>query len=279
MATNRDPQHPPSHPPPALNTAINAALARRRASSTLRRLSLVPSSSTDFSSNDFLSLSTTSELRRRYVAELDRYPNLALGSGGSRLLDGNTTYAESLERDIADFHHADTALLTTSGFDANVAIFSTLPQPGDIMIYDELIHASVHDGMRMSRVPRQQRYSFAHNDVSSFSSLLSHIIPTHPSVLASSSSIFVALEAIYSMDGDVAPLQQILSEIDRLVPARQRQNIHLILDEAHATGVLGPNGRGLVNALGLEDRISVRLHTFGKALSANGAAILCSTLR
>lgn len=260
----------------ALDTAIADSLTRRRHSSTLRRLTLPAKESVDFSSNDFLSLSTSSELRRRYLAELSSCPDFPLGSGGSRLLDGNTNYAEALESQIAAFHGASTALLANSGFDANSAIFSTLPQPGDLIVYDALIHASVHDGMRASRVPTAHRFSFQHNDVDSFASILRHLL-THSLPFASGrSSLFVALEAIYSMDGDVAPLSAIISTIDTLVPAPLRRNIHLVVDEAHATGVLGPRGSGLVCSLNLESRISVRLHTFGKALGAHGAAILCS---
>ena len=260
----------------ALDSAINTALTRRRRSSTLRRLTLAPHHSIDFSSNDFLSLSTSADLRERYLTELASRPAFPLGSGGSRLLDGNTTYAESLEQHIAAFHHAPTALLANSGFDANVAIFSTLPQPGDVIIYDSLIHASVHDGMRASRLPATHRLSFTHNDVASFSAVLSHVLSSFPALSTGKSSLFLALEAIYSMDGDVAPLPALISALDAQSPPSLRRNTHIIIDEAHATGVLGPSGRGLVCALGLEARVSVRLHTFGKALAANGAAILCA---
>ncbi|GAM83295.1 hypothetical protein ANO11243_012820 [Dothideomycetidae sp. 11243] len=268
--------HKKPPPPPVLDSAITSSLTRRRHSSTLRRLTLPPQDSIDFSSNDFLSLASSADLRQRYLAELTLCPTFPLGSGGSRLLDGNTPYAESLENLIADFHNAPTALLANSGFDANVAIFSTLPQPGDVIVYDELIHASVHDGMRASRIPSSHRFSFRHNDVSAFSSVLKHILSHVPSILAGKASLFIALEAIYSMDGDITPLAALISTLDALAPPQVQRNTHIVIDEAHATGVLGPRGRGLVCALGLEHRISIRLHTFGKALAANGAAILCS---
>ncbi|KAG8630722.1 hypothetical protein KVT40_002341 [Elsinoe batatas] len=262
-------------PPSALDRAITTSLERRHQSSTLRRLTLPGPNAVDFSSNDFLSLSHSPLLKARFLSELSS-STLPLGSGGSRLLDGNTSYAISLERLISGFHKSETCLLTNSGFDANAAIFSTLPQPTDIILYDSLIHASVHDGMRASRVPSTQRFSFSHNSLPAFTSTLQSILSTFPSILSGSSSLFIALEAIYSMDGDLAPLSPILSTIDSLIPLPARQNIHLVLDEAHSTGVLGPQGRGLACSLGLEHRISIRLHTFGKSLSANGAAILCS---
>ncbi|KAF4556262.1 Aminotransferase class I and II-like protein 7 [Elsinoe fawcettii] len=262
-------------PPSALDRAITTALDRRHQTSTLRRLSLPNPDSKDFSSNDFLSLSHSPLLKARYLSELSS-SQLPLGSGGSRLLDGNTPYAVALEKLISEFHHSETCLLTNSGFDANAAIFSTLPQPTDIILYDSLIHASVHDGMRSSRVPSTQRFSFAHNCLTSFHATLSTILTTFPSVLSGTASVFIALEAIYSMDGDIAPLHPIVTTIDTLIPPSVRHNIHLVLDEAHSTGVLGPQGRGLACSLGLASRISIRLHTFGKSLSANGAAILCS---
>ncbi|PNS21341.1 5-aminolevulinic acid synthase [Sphaceloma murrayae] len=266
-------QEPP--PQSALDRTITSALDRRQHASTLRKLSLPSPDAVDFSSNDFLSLSHSPLLKARFLTELQS-ASLPLGSGGSRLLDGNTSYAISLEQSIAEFHNAPTCLLANSGFDANTAIFCTLPQPTDIILYDSLIHASVHDGMRSSRVPSTQRFSFSHNSLISFHSTLSTIIATFPGILSGHSSIFIALEAIYSMDGDVAPLPSIIRTIDTLIPRHILPNIHLVLDEAHSTGVLGPQGRGLVSSLGLEHRVSIRLHTFGKSLSANGAAILCS---
>ncbi|TKX24588.1 aminotransferase-like protein 2 [Elsinoe australis] len=263
-------------PPSALDRAITTALDRRHQNSTLRRLSLPAADAVDFSSNDFLSLSHSPLLKQRFLSELSSQPSTPLGSGGSRLLDGNTSYALSLESLIATFHNAPCVLLTNSGFDANSAIFSTLPQPQDILLYDSLIHASVHDGMRASRVPSTQRFSFSHNSLPSFHATLTTILATFPGIKSGTSSIFLALEAIYSMDGDLAPLTPILSTIDAIVPPSIRHNIHIVLDEAHSTGVQGPSGRGLASALSLENRISIRLHTFGKSLSSNGAAILCS---
>lgn len=255
---------------------MSQALNRRRQQSTLRSLTIAPPNAVDFSSNDFLSLATSRELRSRFLQELDSSPTLQahLGSGGSRLLDGNSAYAESLEREIAHFHRAPAALLCNSGYDANVGLFSTLPQPGDLVIYDELIHASVHDGLRLARTGRPA-VPFAHNDVSALKATLETHLASDPTLAAGRRNLFIAVEAVYSMDGDVAPLAAIVALTRSLLP---HGNAHLVVDEAHSTGVLGPGGRGLVCALGLEAAVAVRLHTFGKALAAQGAALLCAPL-
>jgi 8-amino-7-oxononanoate synthase len=256
-----------------LNDALTDALDKRKAQGTIRNLSIQPPVSVDFSSNDFLSLATSQELRELYLEELRTGPSTVhLGSGGSRLLDGNSTYAEQLEDDIATFHHAEKGLLCNSGFDANAGLFSCLPQPGDAIIYDEFIHASVHDGMRLSRAG--QRLAFAHNSAAALNATLDELLRSDGETKAGRRNVFIAVEAVYSMDGDVAPLKEIVRVMRELLPLG---NGHLIVDEAHSNGVLGPQGRGLVCELGLEKEVSVRLHTFGKALACNGGmAIHCS---
>ena len=186
-----------------------------------------------------------------------------LGSTGSRLLDGNSVLAEDLERRIADFHRGPAALLVNSGFDANVSIFSCIPQPGDIVVYDQLIHASVHDGIKSSRVDKA--IAFAHNSVEDLQRILTHLKPEVDE--KPYRSVFVAVESLYSMDGDLAPLQEI---VELLTVLFHQKNAHLIVDEAHSTGVYGKNGRGRVCQLGLEEKVFLRLHTFGKALACNG---------
>lgn len=240
-------------------TRLSQLLDSRKRKSRFRQLKSSPVGTVDFSSNDFLSLATTSAFRDDFLAELQRVTR-PVGSTGSRLLDGNSTYAERLERDIASFHGAETALLTNSGFDANVSIFMCLPQPEDVIVYDELIHASVHDGMRQSRA--KECVCFKHNDVSDLRQILQELASS-----PSTQNIFVAAETVYSMEGDIAPLKEIVDLIDELFPAR---NCHLIVDEAHATGVYGVDGRGIISQLGLEKKVFVRLHTFGKALACNG---------
>lgn len=249
-----------------LHSALAEALNKRKSQGTIRNLSIQPPESVDFSSNDFLSLASSQELRDLYLEELRTGPSTAhLGSGGSRLLDGNSTYAEQLEDDIAKFHRAEKGLLCNSGFDANAGLFSCLPQPGDAIVYDEFIHASVHDGMRLSRAGR--KLPFAHNSSKALNATLIQLINDDNQIRAGQRNVFIAVEAVYSMDGDVAPLVEIVRIMRELLP---HGNGHLIVDEAHSNGVLGPQGRGLVCELGLENEVSVRLHTFGKALACNG---------
>lgn len=249
-----------------LEDAIAGSLERRRSQATIRSLTTNHPNSADFSSNDFLSLATSSELKTLFLDELRDGPsNSSLGSGGSRLLDGNSTYAERLEGDIAAFHGAEAGLLCNSGFDANVGLFSCLPQPGDIIVYDEYIHASVHDGMRLSRAGKC--VYFGHNDVSALRAVLQQCMDGDDAVRRGKRSVFVAVEAVYSMDGDIAPLAEIARVLAELLPER---NGHLVVDEAHSTGLYGQDGRGLVCELGMQKQVLVRLHTFGKALATNG---------
>jgi 8-amino-7-oxononanoate synthase len=249
-----------------LNDALTNALDKREAQGTIRNLSIQPPGSVDFSSNDFLSLATSQELRELYLEELRTGPSTVhLGSGGSRLLDGNSTYAEQLEDDIATFHRAEKGLLCNSGFDANAGLFSCLPQPRDAIVYDEFIHASVHDGMRLSRAG--QKLAFAHNSAAALNATLDQLLRSDGEIKTGRRNVFIAVEAVYSMDGDVAPLKEMVRVMHEMLPLG---NGHLVVDEAHSNGVLGLQGRGLVCELGLEKEVSVRLHTFGKALACNG---------
>ena len=249
---------------------LEAILKKREAHSARRRLTLAPPGSVDFSSNDFLSLSKSQELRKDYVDEFQKASQVPLGSGGSRLLDGNFAYVESLENDIARFHNARSGLLFNSGFDANSGMFACIPQPRDVVLYDEYIHASVHEGMRLSRAGKC--LSFRHSSVPDFDRILQSLVRDDPLIQSGKRNVFVALESVYSMDGDIAPIEAVLANIERHLP---RGNGHLIIDEAHATGVYGSCGRGVVSQLGVEDRILARLHTFGKALSSGGG-IVCA---
>ncbi|KAA8643336.1 aminotransferase class I/II-fold pyridoxal phosphate-dependent enzyme [Aspergillus tanneri] len=260
-----------SSPKKCLRDSLRQALHRRELRSVRRRLTVLPQSSVDFSSNDFLSLSTSPLFRARLLNHLQQAsPLYPFASGGSRLLDGNSTYAEELENYIADFHGAPKGLLFNSGFDANVGVLSSIPQPGDLMVYDELIHASAREGMRLSRAGK--RFSFAHSSPDSMEDVLRSQIEHDPLIQDGSRNVFIAIESIYSMDGDIAPIQEFVQIVDRLLP---RGNGYFIVDEAHATGAFGPRGAGVVQDLGLEDRMFIRVHTFGKALASHGAIVLC----
>ncbi|KAJ9644712.1 hypothetical protein H2199_003675 [Coniosporium tulheliwenetii] len=226
-----------------LERTLQHHLDRRRASSTLRNLTISAPNAVDFSSNDFLSLSTSPALRAAYLQELQRDSSFRIGSGGSRLLDGNSEYAEALERDIAAFHNAPAGLLCNSGFDANAGIFACIPQPNDVVVYDAFIHASVHDGMRLSRA---KRIAFEHNSVEDLQRVLEECVAGDEFVRRGRRNVFVAVEAVYSMDGDLAPLKEIVEVVERLLP---QGNSHVIVDEAHSTGALGAKGRGLVSVV------------------------------
>jgi 8-amino-7-oxononanoate synthase len=252
-----------------LELKLSHLLSRRLANSTLRTLKLPTPDQIDFSSNDFLSLSSNKKLKASYLQELDT-ADLPLGSGGSRLLDGNSTYAETLERDIATFHAARAGLLFNSGFDANAGFFACVPQPGDVVVYDALIHASVHDGMRLSRAA--STIPFDHNCLVGLRRRLTALLEQEEHDLGKrlrqgKAHVFVAVEAVYSMDGDITPLRGIVDAVEKVLP---KGCGYVVVDEAHATGVLGPQGKGLVSALGLESKVFARLHTFGKALGCNG---------
>jgi 8-amino-7-oxononanoate synthase len=231
------------------------------------------SSPVDFSSNDYLSLSTSALLRTRVLGALHASPSI-LGSGGSRLLVHNHAHV-ALEARLARTFRAPAALLFNSGFDANAGFFASVPQPGDALLHDEAIHASVHDGARASRIAARMRRPFAHNDVRALRSALCALRDECPALREGKSSVFVAVESVYSMDGTVAPLCAILDAMEDVFPAG---NAYLVVDEAHATGLYGPGGRGMVAELGLEDRVLARLHTFGKALAASGGACLYNML-
>ncbi len=217
-----------------------------------RLRALAPRLGHDFSSNDYLALAESVELAQAVQAALAQ--GVPVGAGGSRLLRGNHQEHETLEEEAARFFGAESAIYFGGGFPANSALFATLPQAGDLILYDELIHASVHDGMRMSRAERQ---SVAHNDPQAFEDALK----AHKG----RGRVWLAVESLYSMDGDVAPLAQ-------LMELAGRHQAMLVIDEAHATGVLGPSGRGLTSAFeGAENVIC--LHTCGKALGAMGGLV------
>ncbi|EEP76396.1 hypothetical protein UREG_01245 [Uncinocarpus reesii 1704] len=254
--------------------AFRAVLEERRAKGRLRALKVLPPDVADFSSNDFLSLSISPAFRELYLDNLCKTSNShRIASSGSRLLDGDTDYAEDLEEFLARFHNAPSGRLFNSGYDANVGIYSCIPQRGDVIMYDELIHASTHDGMRLSRAGR--RTPFKHNSVEDFQEKLQKEIDLDPLVRSGKRNVIVAVESLYSMEGDFAPIREILDVLESMLPL---SNGHLIVDEAHSTGIFGPRGAGIVQGLGVEDRVFIRLHTFGKAVASNGAIVLCAPI-
>jgi 8-amino-7-oxononanoate synthase len=222
----------------------------------------------DFSSCDTLSLGLSGSSRMAFLDELAENPNFHPSSHGSRLTDGNTKYLETLEKELAEFHGADSALIVHTGSLGNGAIFSAVPLPGDAIIYDELVHASIHDGMKNSLVLYKR--SFRHNDPDSLSDALIAVRDSQPQIRNGSHTVLISVESIYSMEGDVCPLRELIEVTKEIFP---NGNAQFIVDEAHSGGVIGPSGRGLVSALGLEKEVAIRLHTMGKAWCASGGKI------
>lgn len=252
---------------------LAASLDRRREKSTLRSLdppAYNASELVDFSSNDYLSLAHSRPLLSSLQSAIASHDGPLYGPASSRLLDGNSTHHLELEDLLRTFFDGPAALLFNSGFDANVGIFSCLPAAEDTIVFDELIHASCHDGMRHSRA--RTKLAFKHNSPSDLERILGSL-QSKDGYKSGKDQIYVAVESLYSMDGDVALLVQFLDVIERMFP---KGNCHLILDEAHTTGICGRQGRGLACSLNVQDRILIRLHTFGKAMSCSGGETVLS---
>ncbi|KWU43880.1 PLP-dependent transferase [Rhodotorula sp. JG-1b] len=264
---------------PAYEQRLEVALASRLERGMLRSLDPRPKQKAnlvDFSSNDYISFGRSRRLRQKLVSSLEEPESVPVyGPPSSRLLDGNSPLHAGLELGLAAFFRAPSALLFNSGFDANVGLWTCLADQHDWIVYDRLVHASMHDGMRSSRVPASQRRAFAHNSVRNLTELLDEIASRDEAVRDGRRSVWIGVESLYSMDGDLAPLEEIVQAVEAALP---RGNGHIIVDEAHSTGLYGPNGRGLVCALGLAHRVLVRVHTFGKAMACSGAAVLASPL-
>lgn len=234
---------------------IREKLQQRAGKNILRKLS-APVFPADFSSNDYLGFARSEELRTRTENTLRQVPVYKNGATGSRLLTGNHPFTEQTEQYIANFHQAAAGLIFNSGYDANIGLLSALGQRGDTIICDELIHASLIDGARLSHA---NRYSFQHNNLNDLEARLK----------ASKGCIYVVTESIYSMDGDAAPL----TEINKLC---RKYQANLIVDEAHALGIFGSHGCGTVQQSGLQNEVFARIVTFGKAMGCHGAIVLGS---
>ncbi|UFH55220.1 8-amino-7-oxononanoate synthase [Spirosoma sp. KNUC1025] len=213
----------------------------------------------DFCSNDYLGFAQSAALKTAIQQASDKDLSVRNGATGSRLLAGQTTEADEVERALATFYQTEAALIFNSGYAANLGLLACLPKAGDILLTDALVHASMIDGARLSYATR---YRFQHNDLADLEAKLQDA-----NRLQSLGEVFVAVESVYSMDGDLAPLREIADLCDQYGAA-------LLVDEAHATGIYGPNGEGLVVALGLQERVLARVHTFGKALGVHGAAVV-----
>lgn len=212
----------------------------------------------DFSSNDYLGLARSPQLATSVLKEWEMHLSHlnGLGSTGSRLFTGNSNYTEILEEKIAKFHGYEEGLLFSCGYMANVGLLSAITNQESVIVFDAAVHASTHDGIRLSRT---KAFPFRHNDLEHLEKRLK--------ICSSEKDCFICIESIYSTDGSAAPL----TEISRLA---REYGAHLIVDEAHAVGACGPKGRGLVAEYNLTAHVFAQMTTFGKALGTYGAIVL-----
>ncbi|MGG5207640.1 aminotransferase class I/II-fold pyridoxal phosphate-dependent enzyme [Chryseobacterium sp. MIQD13] len=228
------------------------ALDKRKEEGILRTLK-PKSAGIDFYSNDYLGLAGNEEFQHLLLRQIQENPKILSGSSGSRLISGNSNTVSETENYIAEQHQYPAALLFSSGYNANLALFSSLADRHDTIIVDEQIHRSVHDACRMSHA---KKLKFRHNDPEDLENILKK--QTGP--------CYVAIESLYSMDGDIAPIQEITALV-------KKYNAALIVDEAHAFGVFG---YGLIHKYQLQNEVFAAVMTYGKALGSHGAAILCN---
>ncbi len=236
--------------PAQIHPYIQQKLEEQQKNHAFRTLQLPGPGAVDFTSNDYLGLAR--------VGRPLKIPQLSHGASGSRLLSGNFAAAMELELTLARFHQAEAALLFNSGYDANLGLLSVLPAEGDTIYYDILSHASLRDGIRLSKA---EAFPFLHNDLSDLKRRMA----------VAKGNVYVVTESLFSMDGDWAPLED-------MVALCEASGAYLIVDEAHATGIVGERGEGYVQALGLQEKVFARIHTFGKAIGCHGAAVLGSQM-
>jgi len=236
---------------------LSAKLEARKQNNAFRQLQS-NSNPIDFASNDYLGFSKSETIFHESHTFLTENNILQNGATGSRLISGNHSLYEQTENFIAEFHDAESALIFNSGYDANVGFFSSVPQKGDLILFDELCHASIRDGIQLSHA---KSYKFTHNDFED----LERLISKHPET-----TIYIVTESVFSMDGDTPNLEE-------LVSISEKYNSYLVIDEAHALGVFAENGQGLLQEYRLQDKIFARIMTFGKGLGCHGAAILGSS--
>ena len=230
-------------------------LKNRLQTNSLRELKL-PSNLIDFSSNDYLGFAISEiifDKTHQFLVDNNIKKN---GATGSRLLSGNHELYNKVEYYLSNFHQTESATIFNSGYDANIGFFSSIPQRGDIILYDEFIHASIRDGIKLSNA---KAFKFLHNDLDSLDEMLKRVQHDR-------SEVYVVTESVFSMDGDSPDLVTMAKII-------KNYNAFFIVDEAHAVGVFAS---GLVQKLHLHDDIFARIITFGKALGCHGAAILGS---
>ncbi len=235
-----------------LEEKLKKSLNQRKATNAYRSLNPI-SSAVDLLSNDYLGLAKSDSLLPGPKERLQ-----PAGSTGSRLLSGNLPIHQYLESELADFHETRAAILFNSGYQANLALLSSLLTKEDTILYDAYLHASLRQSLQLTNA---RCYKFSHNDIESLEKKFN----------ASKGQVLVVVESIYSMDGDEAPLVDLVSFCNQ-------HQCELVVDEAHATGIHGKKGQGLVQAMGLTEHVMARVHTFGKAVGTQGAAIVGSQI-
>ncbi|SPN74148.1 8-amino-7-oxononanoate synthase,8-amino-7-oxononanoate synthase,7-keto-8-aminopelargonate synthetase and related enzymes,8-amino-7-oxononanoate synthase,Aminotransferase class I and II [Chlamydia serpentis] len=211
----------------------------------------------DFTSNDYLGFASSPELRREYILKLSEIETL--GATGSRLLTGHSELCQNIEEKLALYHNFENCLIFNTGYTANLGLLYALAKPQDRILHDLYIHASIYDGIRLSRA---KSFPFYHNNLKH---LERRLASPHPG------KTFVCVESVYSLHGSIAPLKAI-SELC------EKYSAFLIVDEAHAIGVFGEQGEGLVSSLGLQNKVLATVYAFGKALGTHGAAIAGSSV-
>lgn len=230
---------------------IKTKLAQRKEANALRELSLLKDG-VDFFSNDYLGFAKSKGINYQANEIIDKLVNKN-GSTGSRLLSGNNELVVETEKELARFYKADSALLFNSGFAANVGILSTIPIAGEVVLFDELSHASIREGLRLTRA---KNYKFKHNSLNDLERLLKK----------QKATCYVVVESVYSMDGDQ-------SNINDFIKLCEKYKAYLIVDEAHGVGVVGEDFKGGAYKIN-SDYLLARIVTFGKAFGAHGAVVL-----
>jgi 8-amino-7-oxononanoate synthase len=241
--------------------ALQQKLHFRKEANALRKLP-VPTSGIDFSSNDYLGFAKNEQIfeaTHQYLVDNTIKIN---GATGSRLISGNHNLYDITEKYIAAFHQSEAALIFNSGYDANVGFFSAVPQRNDVILYDELCHASIRDGIQMSNA---KSYKFQHNDYEDLESKIAKLQTPNSEL----HTIYIVTESVFSMDGD-SP------NIETLVQLSEKFKALLVVDEAHALGVFGEKGVGVIQSQQFQNKVFARIMTFGKGLGCHGAAILGS---
>ncbi len=235
------------------------SLEKRKQENAFRSLK-TSSSLIDFSSNDYLGLASSEKIYHQAHQILEENNILHNGASGSRLLSGNHKLYDLAENFLSEFHQTEAAIIFNSGYDANIGFFASVPKRGDFIFYDELVHASIRDGIAMSKA---KAYKFSHNNAEDLPKKLEKLSKPE------NTEIYIVTESVFSMDGDMAPLKELAKISDEF-------GAFLIVDEAHATGIFGEKGEGLVQELQLQKFFFARLNTFGKAPGCHGAVILGS---